>query len=189
MTTLMKIIGITLLLNIVIFLVGISYSNASDHNSLLKGEYVVSRHMTCAEGPFGVVGFNPDLSRSVDGWTTTMHAQSIYTFNGDGTGSWTTAVVGIKNNNLAGQYPVGDVYASGTLIYNVNDDRSFIVEAQITSSNRGLVSGIVYEGWIGHGNQLLIISDTQPNIEIVTNQTGDTRQRICARNMTAMRKK
>lgn len=196
MTKLVKIIGINLLLSIVVISVGISNSNASGFNSLLKGEYVFSTTKSCAVGPIGD-GFNENLSRIADGSSYTMFIQGVYTFNGEGTGSFTFTSLTIQHNQfLAGQFPVRQFYGSGTLLYNVYDDKAFTVESQATVNwshngidHTGIRSGTEVDGWIGLGNQLIIGSDTQPNIEINTFENGTTQELICGRNGTTMRKK
>jgi hypothetical protein len=76
MIKLMKIIGITLLLNFVSLLVGMPYSNASDYNSILKGEYVFTGNHSCAWGGFGN-GFNPNLSRDANGYESSANVQGV----------------------------------------------------------------------------------------------------------------
>jgi hypothetical protein len=96
MIKLMKIIGITLLLNFVILLVGMSNSNASEYNSILKGEYVFTGNFSCAFGGFGN-GFNPDLSRDANGYESSGNIQGVLTFNGDGTGSLIYTALAIRH--------------------------------------------------------------------------------------------
>jgi hypothetical protein len=190
MTKLVKIIGIILLLNIIVPLVGLSNSNASEHNSILKGEYVFSGTVYCARGPEAggpeaEDAFNPDdLSRNADGFVFTGYVQGMLNFNGDGTGSITFTALSIKPlSTQAGQYPVGGAFSpsTATLSYNVYEDKTFTITFH---ENK------ILDGWIGQGNQLLLLNDNQPNIEIRTNQNGVvTGEAICGRNWTAMRKK
>jgi hypothetical protein len=106
MIKLMKIIGITLLLNFVILLVGMSNSNASEYNSILKGEYVFTGNFSCAFGGFGN-GFNPDLSRDANGYESSGNIQGVLTFNGDGTGSFIYTLLAIRHLYYKeNQYPV-----------------------------------------------------------------------------------
>ena len=193
MTKIMKIIGITLLVGIVIPLVGMSYSNASEFNSTLKGEYVFSQTQSCASGPF-----DSDLARIANGITYTVFIQGVLTFNGDGTGISTFTTLQIRHTDiLAGQYPVRQSAGSGTLLYNVYEDKTFTVETQAISTSLvgpdpggvATVSGVEWNGWIGPGKQLLLISDNQPNIEIITLENGNTMERICGRSNTSIRKK
>jgi len=198
MIKLMKIIGITLLLNFVILLVGMPNSNASDYNSILKGEYVFTGNFSCAWGPFGGDAFNPDLSRDANGYESSGNSHGVLTFNGDGTGSVIYTTLAIRHLYYKeGQYPVRGGSALGTLFYNVNEDKTFTVDIEITSTPlmgpyAGTTitrSGIEWDGWIVQGNQILSIYDTQPNIEITTLETGETQENICGTNITAMRKK
>ena len=107
MIKLMKIIGITLLLNFVSLLVGMPNSNASDYNSILKGEYVFTGNFSCAWGPFGGDAFNPDLSRDANGYESSGNSHGVLTFNGDGTGSVIYTTLAIRHLYYKeGQYPV-----------------------------------------------------------------------------------
>ena len=192
MIKLMKIIGITLLLNFVILLVGMSNSNASEFNSILKGQYIYSQTMSCASGPIGD-GFNPDLSRSADGDSRTMFVQGIMTFNGDGTGSLIYTLLAIRHLYYKeDNYPVRGASALGTLLYNVNEDKTFTVDIEITSTplegpyagTTITISGVEWDGWIVQGNQILSIYNTRPNIRIVTVGTEEPREDICGANIT-----
>lgn len=193
MTKIMKIIGIILLFNIVISFVDISNSNASEHNSILKGEYFFSTNRTCSERPTSDV-FNTDLSRSANKSLFVAFCQGRITFNGDGTGSFTFTYLHIRPQEYQEEHcPIKHGSGSGILLYNVNEDKTFTIEMQRTGTNivapdPGTIvteSG-VWDGWIGHGNQLL--SDTQPNIQILTKENGETVERICGRSGIFMRK-
>ena len=191
----MKILGITLLLGIVISLVGIPYSNASENNSILKGEYDFSTTRVCVTGPF-----NSDLSRKQNsGYFDLAFIDAIVNFNGDGTGTVTfTSALFIKPTlTYEGQYPVSHGYGSGTINYDVNDNKTFTAEIVVTSwtstvgppSNIVLIEGIEFEGTITQGNHLILMSDTQPNIEISTIEDGRIGERICGRRNTSISKK
>jgi hypothetical protein len=195
MIKLMKIIGITLLLNFVILLVGMSNSNASEHNSLLKGEYDFSTTRVCVGGPF-----NSDLSKKQDGaYFDLGFIEAIVNFNGDGTGTATfTSALFIKpTQTYEGQFPVSHGYGSGTITYDVYDNKTFTVEMVVTSwtttvgppSTTVTLDGIQLEGTIAHGNHLLLMSDTQPNIEIGTRENGSKWERICGRRNTTIRQR
>jgi hypothetical protein len=198
MIKLMKIIGITLLLNFVILLVGMPNSNASDYNSILKGEYVFTGSYSCAWGGFGN-GFNPDLSRDANGYENSANIQGVLTFNGDGTGSLIYTALAIRHLYYKeDNSPVMQASALGTLLYNVNEDKTFTVDIEITDSTPLIgpyagatvtISGIEWDGWIVQGNQILSIYNTRPNIHIVTLETEEPQEEICGTNITAFRKK
>jgi hypothetical protein len=197
MIKLMKIIGITLLLNFVILLVGMPNSNASEYNSILKGEYVFTGNFSCAWGPFGD-GFNPDLSRDANGYESSANIQGVLTFNGDGTGSLIYTALAIRHLYYKeDNSPVMQASALGTLLYNVNEDKTFTVDIEITSTplegpyagTTITVSGVEWDGWIVQGNQILSMYNTRPNITIVTVGTEEPREDICKENITAFRKK
>ena len=130
MTKLFKVVGITLLLNIIVPLICISNLIASEFNSILKGEYVFSTTRICASGPL-----NLDLSRKVNGSIDMAFIEAIVTFNGDGSGTATwTSILGIKPTQIyAGQYPVRHSSASGTITYEVFGDKTFQVEIRPVS--------------------------------------------------------
>ena len=197
MIKLMKIIGITLLLNFVSLLVGMPNSNASDYNSILKGEYVFTGNFSCAWGPFGG-GFNPDLSRDANGYESSGNSHGVLTFNGDGTGSVIYTTLAIRHLYYKeGQYPVRQGSALGTLFYNVNEDKTFTVDMEYTitplegpyAGTTITISGVEMDGWIVQGNQILSIYNTRPNIHIVTLETEEPQEEICGTNITAFRKK
>ena len=157
--------------------------SASERNSILKGEYVYSTTRSCAGG-----FFEDDLSRSANGSFNTAFLQGILNFNGDGTGNINYTILQIDSTmTSAGQYPVTQGSGSGTLVYDVYEDKTFTIELFFPGPPS--LEGIKYYGTIGHGNQLLLISDTEPNIEITTLENGNTRERICGRSNTSMRKK
>jgi hypothetical protein len=197
MIKLMKIIGITLLLNFVSLLVGMPNSNASDYNSILKGEYVFTGNSSCAWGHFGD-GFNPDLSREANGYESSGNSHGVITFNGDGTGSLIYTTLAIRHLYYKeGQYPVRQGAGLGTLLYNVNEDKTFTVDIEITSTPligpyagaTVTISGVEWDGWIVQGNQILSIYNTRPNIRIQTLETKEPQEQICVENITAFRKK
>jgi hypothetical protein len=165
--------GTTLaLLSFAIFSIGGVAIADDNRNEPLKGDYAFSETRICTQ--FGS--------------SSTSIIYGTYTYNGDGTGSFTSTNAPSENTG------------GGTFSYVVNRNRSFTQEfgpinvafAPGGASTSGTITGAVTAGQIAQGNKVLVLGYLNRNPETVTlvsSSTGlpSTFTRICIRSGSAVR--
>ena len=165
-------------------------------NKFLKGTYEMTGHYVCSYGPASEPGdaFYPNFVRRVDGGSYDITRQATVTYNGDGTGSSVGySLQNRQSRTTIGEKPVLIRYVECDFTYNVNADGKSFTRWITCDSYRGTnpfprtIYGIVNEGKIGPGHQMLIMTDTSRNVESIYD--GDTlvAERICGRSAVQMK--
>jgi len=149
---------------------GVSVASANP-NALLKGDYAFSETRICTQ--FGA--------------PVTSILYGTYTYNGDGTGSFT--ITASPNENTGG----------GTFSYAVNQDRSFTQGFGLISSTfppggpliSVTVTGAATAGQIAEGQKVLMLGylNRNPESVLTTLADGSTNNftRICSRSGSAVK--
>ena len=193
MNTLGKKILITVLLNLLFIAANTFSLEAADLNHMLQGEYIMVSTLTCVSSSGG---FNENLTRIGGGGIVTSHSNGLVTFDGNGNGTLvgTTIVINpIKLND--GEAPVTPNDTTSTFTYTVDTNGFYQSNSVITSTRTGgpssgvtiTISGIRIEGQLSSDGETLLISDTNPNIEVITLPDESTVDRICGRTGTIMK--
>lgn len=171
MKNLMRVLGVILILGLGF----VATAMAGEYHSRLKGTYALNTVASCTQA---------------SGYTLTIHLQGQLTFNGDGTGeSGGIALVTQHNPAITGSDPPSLKSVSGSFTYSVESDNYFTLDSNNFTVN-GIVTiiGIAQEGWIGHGAQTLLISDTDLNVETLYRPNGSIiTTRTCGRTGTAVK--
>ena len=167
-------ICIAFVFSIAVLLSGVSNSTAEGLNGKLTGTYAVSRVGTCIN--------------NASEFTATAHYQGLLTFDGDGFGVSEGMALAINHNpGLTPMGPPGVRVVSGSFTYNVENNNYFTIAQNLLINETATVSGIIQEGWIGHGAQTLLITDTDTNVEEISVGGSVVRTRTCGRSGTAVK--
>lgn len=169
--------------------VGGAVAEPQNLNTLLRGAYASTKHLACVQN---MEGFNDDLSLLSDGSTRTIATRGIVIYRGDGTGSVVEGrALGVNHDaTSATQIPVSGSDFTCNLTYTVNSDLSVIINRTCNGTvvsgpmtgQTYTLSGVQLTGQIvGNGNMILI-SDTEPNVETIVYSVSGTRYRICNRS-------
>jgi hypothetical protein len=160
------------LLSFAAFSIGGVAVASDDRDEPLKGDYAFSETRVCTQ--FGT--------------TVTSILYGTYTYNGDGTGTFT--VTNAPSENTGG----------GTFSYAVNRNRSFTQEfgpINITfppggPNTSGTITGAVTAGQIAEGDKVLVFGYLNRNpetVSVISSSTGlpSTFTRICIRSGSAVK--
>jgi hypothetical protein len=177
---------------ILYFLDGVRFSEAEDSlNDKLNGTYVLNGMRTCIN-----VADNEEASPS----TNTAHFEGMIIYNGDGTGKlWGDLII---HNHTGITLSIWETEC--TMKYSVHDNLNFAqkLDCDATRIFPGpaefpqviiIREGIEHEGRITQGGDLLLVSDTNQNVEEVTvyrngsPSPSDNFKSICGRTFTAVR--
>jgi len=162
--------GLTFTFIVSVLLIGISNTKAEGLNRKLQGTYAINTVLTCSM-PWG---------------TRTIHLQGQYTFDGNGSGDAQVTALAINHENYpTPPTPQSRQELSGSFTYTVFKDGYFEIDQPSLYSNDVIITGIQQEGWIGRGGQILVISDTDVNVETV----NESIPRICGRTGTGVKLK
>jgi len=147
---------------------GVHNSKAEELNKKLKGTYAVTSVITCQANDQGNIA--------------TFHLQGLFTFYGNGTGEAEEITVLVVSSALYPPSPY-QVFLTGDFSYTVdNKDYFTIDDLDLYVDGDLVIEDIMQEGWIGHGSQTLILSDTHLNDE-----TAPAGLRKCGRTGTAVK--
>ena len=144
----------------------------------LKGNYDFTVHVSFATD---VTGFDSNLARLGGGTTNNGIASGTVQYNGDGTGSAAIQFLRVNHtSNGVGQQPVEQGELTCTLTYTVDADHSFSVQETCTGTiiagafdgQTILASTITFRGKIAQGGDILLITDTVPDVETRTRTDG-----------------
>ena len=157
-----------------VLLSGVQNSIADELNEKLNGTYAVTSVITCQATGQGAISI--------------FHFQGLFTFNGDGTGEAEEITVLVVSTapSPPSPYPVS---MTGQFTYTVWSNDYFTIDDLVLFNNAAPVTieDIIQDGWLGHGGQTLIISDTYPNVENVYLDEEPFATRTCGRTGTAVK--
>lgn len=183
-----------------LFTAGFETAEAKDKSpeAKLKGTYIRTRTRTCIRTN-GVFDSNNRIAPAFPGqtpfgFTRTNVITGKTIFNGDGTALLEFDGLSIRNITSAGQggsNPQFNFTGPGTCdaTYTVNPDNSFEVVVSICTTSTSTSTGVVIQGQIAKGGQVLTLSDTDSNVETVLPSSGGTIRRICNRSGVAVKVK
>lgn len=177
---------------ILYFLDGVRFSEAGDSlNDKLNGTYVLNGMRTCIN-----IADKDEASPS----TNTAHFDGMIIYNGDGTGKlWGDLII---HNHTGITLSIWETECA--MKYSVYDNFNFVqkLDCDATRTFPGpaefpqvivIREGIEYEGRITQGGDLLLVSDTNQNVEEVivyrngSSSPSDNFKSICGRTFTAVR--
>ena len=176
-------------------------SEENPFNKFLKGTYEMTGHFVCSYGSASEPGdaFDQYFRRKVDGGSYDITRQATVTYNGDGTGSSVGYSIQTRQSRtFAGQKPVLIRYLECDFTYDVNADGKSYTTWTTCDSYKDpslppiTIYGIVSEGKIGPGHQMLIRAGTSRNVESLYQRDmsgGETliSERICGRSGVSMK--
>jgi hypothetical protein len=177
-------------------LVTIYSANAIADSSLLKGTYGATWTNACL---YASGGFNASFQALGTTFSSQFASEGIYTFNGDGTGTFAFRSTSITPPPTVGFLPeAGSSESTGTFTYTVMDTggrvgtRTFPTFTQQAGTDVGTVltgsrAGQTFKlegvpmrvGIISADGRTLTTSFTAPGTETLTYSNGDVRLRIC----------
>lgn len=151
-----------------VLLSGVQNLKADGLNKKLNGTYAVTSVITC--------------KTNAQEYIATFHFQGLFTFYGDGNGEAEEITVLVMSYAPSPPSPYL-VFLTGAFSYTVESNDYFTIDDLDLYRNGALVvEDIIQEGWIGHGSQTLILSDTYLNDE-----TAPSGSRKCGRTGTAVK--
>lgn len=171
----------------------LSQAQADDFNRLLRGDYAERMTRTCSRT---AAGFGADLQLLGPAVSQTASTELTITYNGDGTSTAVGRVLNLTNGATAtGNLPVSASEFTCTGTYQVDEDRSF---TEVMSCSGSVLAGASagqtfseadyrVSGQIGPHGAMLVVGNTDPQVESITLSASGTTSRICARTGTAVK--
>jgi hypothetical protein len=168
--------------------IAIYSANAIADSSHLKGTYGFTSTNGCL---YASGGFNTSLQTLGTASSGSFSSEGVWTFNGDGTGTYTLSSVGITPPPTVGFLPSADSSAGGaSFTFTVADDIVTLRTVPGTFMGKSLtgpragqtfeIEGIpVATGLISADGRTLTASFLTPGVEILTYSNGDVLRRIC----------
>jgi hypothetical protein len=165
--------------------------NATADSSHLKGTFGFTASDACL---YASGGFNARLQALGTTFSASDAAEGVRTFNGNGTGTFTSRTTSITVPPTVGFLPAASSSeSSARFTYTVNDD-SFTSE-NVPGTNKGTVltgprAGQTFTvdgvpkatGLISANGHTLTTSILTPGVETITYSNGDVEHRICHRS-------
>lgn len=166
----------------------------------LKGTYALTGTRECVYGaPGAVFGAGPTYSLPSDPSLRIGHIEGKLIINRDGTGTWVSRLMQIRENRISSGSTSWLTGFESTCEVEIDFDAAGGIELRLPFCEGPLTEG-PFEGYVAFdrdtilsvvasvNGHILLLSDTQPNIETVWGgPSAPDQNRICGRSIKAVR--